>query len=91
MICEWSIDVSQTGSQNIYFEFTLFDLEYNWDFLVIYDGSNPSAPALSVQTGPNLPPPVTSTGPLAFIVFTSDELITGAGFILNYYGGFSFI
>ena len=62
-------------------EFQSFELENNWDFLYIYDGTNTSATQIGTYTGSNGPGTVTATnqaGALTF-KFTSDSGVTKAG------------
>lgn len=60
--------------------FTSFDLEFNWDYLYIYDGTNAAAPLLGTYTGNVLPPVQYSSSGAFFIVFTSDISIVRPGF-----------
>jgi Zn-dependent metalloprotease len=60
--------------------FTQFDLEFNWDYLYIYDGTSAAAPLLGSYTGNALPPTFTASNGAFFIVFTSDFSIVRPGF-----------
>jgi Zn-dependent metalloprotease/chitodextrinase len=60
--------------------FSQFDLELNWDYLYIYDGTNAASPLLGVYTGNVLPPTFISTSGSFFITFTSDVSIVRPGF-----------
>lgn len=64
--------------------FTEFELEDDYDFLYIYDGSGITSPLLTAQglTGDPLPPTFTSTaadGALT-LEFSSDQAVNGTGF-----------
>ena len=60
--------------------FTQFDLELNWDYLYIYDGTNAAAPLLGTYTGNALPPTFMASSGAFFITFTSDVSIVRPGF-----------
>eukprot|EP00058_Branchiostoma_floridae_P008085 XP_002593573.1 hypothetical protein BRAFLDRAFT_125152 [Branchiostoma floridae] len=81
-ICEWSI-TAPTGS-TIRLTFDEFDVELNYDFLYIYDGSSDSAPQLQRLTGSQGVDPITSTSNMVFLRFTSDQSVTAHGFQFSY-------
>ena len=63
--------------------FSSFDLENNYDFLYIYDGTSVDAPQIGQYTGSNSPGTVTATnaeGALTF-KFTSDVSVTRFGWV----------
>ena len=65
--------------------FTTFNIQNNFDFLKIYNGSDATAPLLANLTGTTLPPSFTSSavnGCLTF-VFTSNTSVTAAGWLAN--------
>jgi Zn-dependent metalloprotease len=64
---------------------SLFDLEYSYDYLTIYDGNSNAGPVLFTGTGQlnNIPPVVSTTGML-FVVFTSDISVVYSGFELTW-------
>lgn len=70
---------SGTG-QAINLDFTSFDLENNWDYLYIYDGTTTASPTLGTFTGTNSPGIVSAPSGCITIRFTSDGSITAAGF-----------
>ena len=62
-------------------DFQTFEIENNWDFLYIYDGTSTSATLIGEYTGTTSPGTVTATnasGALTFM-FTSDSSITKSG------------
>lgn len=78
--------VAPDGASSITLNFTSFNVESNYDYLYIYDGSTSSAAQVpgSPFTGTTLPPTITSsTGALTF-KFTSDGATTKPGFKANY-------
>jgi PKD repeat protein len=60
--------------------FAAFDLETNWDYFYLYDGTSAAAPQLGVWTGNTLPPVQYSTSGAFFIVFTTDVSVVRPGF-----------
>ena len=64
--------------------FTSFNIENNFDFLKVYDGSSPNAPLIGTYTGTNIPiiQSTAADGCLTF-VFTSDSVINLTGWIAN--------
>jgi len=69
-----------TASQCVSLSFTSFDLESNFDFVTVYDGSNTSAPLIGSFTGTALPGVVTATSGCLTLVFTSDGSVVSTGF-----------
>ena len=61
--------------------FSSFDLENNFDFLRIYDGTSTAAPLLGTYTGTNLPPLTVATNPSGCLTFnfTSDGSVVRNG------------
>lgn len=78
----WLIQPTNTAS--ITLNFSAFNLEYNYDFLFIYDGDNPDSPLIGKYTGSNTPGTVTSSGGSILLEFRSDCSTTAAGWIANY-------
>ena len=85
--CEWLIQPA--GASTVTVNFTYFDVENNYDYVYIYDGSSTSDPLLGTYTGTNLPLEITSTSSSVFIVFTSDYMIGSEGFEITYNGTIS--
>jgi len=76
--------IQPPGASSVTITFTQFDLENNWDFLFVYDGSTTSAPLLGRYTGTTLPPTLTSSTGNLLIEFRSDCATTAAGWTINY-------
>ncbi|XP_060075588.1 mucin-17-like [Ylistrum balloti] len=64
--------------------FMVFKVENGFDKLRIYDGYNTSAPLISSLSGHSLPHPVSSTGSVMLLHFTSDYSIVYQGFFATY-------
>jgi hypothetical protein len=80
----WTIAPDNAVSLDI--DFSMFDVETNWDYLYIFDGNNSAAPQIagSPFTGTNSPGQfTTSTGAVTFR-FTSDISTVAPGFMATY-------
>jgi CUB domain/Divergent InlB B-repeat domain/Secretion system C-terminal sorting domain/Fibronectin type III domain len=80
--CSWLIQPSTPSP--ITLTFTALDVESNYDFVRVYDGSTTNHPLLGEFTGNSLPNAVTSTAGSMLVVFTSDEFVSGLGWAANY-------
>ncbi len=80
--CAWLIQ--PTNAKTVTLNFTEFDTELNSDWVIIYDGSNNTAPVLGKFSGSTLPPSVTSTTGNMYVVFLSDEGLRANGWSANY-------
>ncbi len=65
--------------------FNVFDLEYSWDKLYVYDGSLVTDPLVATLTGNTIPDPIWATNSEGALTlrFVSDNSITREGFIAN--------
>ncbi len=75
--------INPCGS-NLQLNFSAFDLEWNYDYLTIYDGTTTAAPLIGSYTGNVLPPVINSTSGNLFLVFSSDWSIIAPGFAANW-------
>ncbi len=73
-----------TSAQSITLDFTAFNIEIDYDFLYIYDGSTIDAPLIGMYTGTNSPGIVTSTGGAIVVEFRSDCGTTSTGWEVAY-------
>ncbi len=80
--CAWLIQ--PTNAKTVTLNFTAFDTELNYDGVIVYDGSNNTAPVLGKFTGTTLPPSVTSTTGNMYVEFLSDEALRSNGWNANY-------
>lgn len=80
--CTWTLQA--TPPENVMLTFTEFDTEANFDFVIVYDGIDDTAPVLGSYSGTNLPPQLISSGSDMFVVFVSDESVVADGFEANY-------
>ena len=69
--CSWLIEVDEDSV--IVLSFSEFDIEYDYDFIEVYDGSDNTTPLITVLTGSAIPVSVTSSGNQMYIRFTSDD------------------
>lgn len=67
------------NGQCIRVDFDSFELEFGWDFLTIYDGSNANAPVIGTFTGTNSPGNITASGGCITFEFFSDGSNTKPG------------
>jgi Zn-dependent metalloprotease len=78
------VNPSEAGKK-IKVSFTSFNLETDYDYLIIYDGDNTPANLIGRFTGSTIPPEITatnSTGGLTFEFF-SDFIVVGTGWSAN--------
>lgn len=80
----WTIAPPNAVSLDI--DFSMFDIEANWDYLYVYDGPNDQAPQISGSPFTGTAGPgqfTTSTGAVTFR-FTSDVSTVAPGFLATY-------
>jgi len=70
------------SSAPIVLDFDSLNLEQNYDFIKVYDGTTDQSPMVAAVTG-TAAQPITSSGSL-FIVFTSDGSVQNSGFVATY-------
>ncbi|KAK3572019.1 hypothetical protein QTP86_022249 [Hemibagrus guttatus] len=84
--CYWTIDVGP--GLIITFAFGTLSLEHHpdcsYDYLEIRNGLLPEDPLLNRYCSSGSPPPLQTTGPIAWIHFHSDHVITDRGFHITY-------
>ena len=80
--CAWLIQ--PTNAKTVTLNFTAFDTELNYDGVIVYDGSNNTAPVLGRFSGTTLPPAVTSNTGSMYIEFLTDEASRSNGWTANY-------
>jgi len=71
------------GAQSVTLDFTMFDLELNYDYLFIYDGADVNAPLIGKYNATS-PGTVTSTGGSLVVEFRSDCGTTSSGWAATY-------
>lgn len=76
--------IQPAGAVTVTLSFQSFNLENNWDYLYVYDGSSVTDPLIDVFTGSTLPANITSTGPEILIEFRSDCSTTASGWEINW-------
>lgn len=83
---DYTWTIAPPSATSIDVQFTLFNIEANWDYLYIYDGADVNAPQISGSPFTGLVGPgtfTTTTGAVTFR-FTSDISTTAPGFLANY-------
>ncbi|MFT7157952.1 MAG: hypothetical protein ACI8Q1_002977, partial [Parvicella sp.] len=76
--------IQPTGASNVTINFNQFNIEANWDYLMVYDGATPSAPLLGTFTGTTNPGTVSSTGSSILVEFRSDCGTSQAGYEITW-------
>jgi len=71
------------SAQCVTLQFTAVNLENNFDFLTIYNGSSATGTPLATITGTTNPGNVTSTSGCLTLVFTSDGSVQNSGWTAN--------
>ncbi len=80
--CRWKIQPS--GANNITLNFTSFDIIDPYDTVYVYDGGTTASPLLAASTGNTVPDPITSTGGIMLVRFSTDASNTAPGWTANY-------
>jgi Zn-dependent metalloprotease len=80
--CAWLIQ--PTNAKTVTLNFTDFDTELNYDGVLIYDGSNNTAPILGGFSGTSIPPSITSTTGSMYVEFISNINLRANGWTANY-------
>lgn len=80
----WTIAPENAISMDI--DFSMFDVETNWDYLYIHDGASIAAPQIagSPFTGTNSPGQFTTSSGAVTFRFTSDISTVAPGFLATY-------
>ena len=81
-VCSWLI--KPDINSRVTLSFTEFDLEADFDAVVIYDGEDSNAPVLATLSGSNLPEELTSSNGSMFIEFLTDPAIRRSGWRATY-------
>lgn len=76
---DYTWTISPTGAGSIDVDFTLFDVELNYDTLFIYDGVDAQAPLIGAYTGTNSPGSFTTSGGDITFRFKSDGATVAPG------------
>lgn len=71
--------IQPTGADEVTVTFTEFDLEPDWDYLYIYDGTDVFSPLIGYYTGTDNPGTVTSLSGHLLFEFRSDCFTTNPG------------
>lgn len=76
--------IEPIGATSISLQFTMLDLELNYDYLYIYDGDTPEDPLLMVLNGTVLPPVIQSNSGKILMEFRTDCGTVASGWVANY-------
>jgi len=81
---EDSWHITGNAGERLVLSFNTFDTERDYDFVKVYDGADAGAQLVGTFSGPDLPPPVTSTGHELYVTLTSDYSLEGDGFTASW-------
>jgi len=79
--------IQPPGADFITLSFNEFNIENNYDFVRVYDGSSTADPLLGEFTGTALPSALTSSGGSMLLHFISDYSVTRSGWSAEYISG----
>jgi N-acetyl-anhydromuramyl-L-alanine amidase AmpD len=75
----YTYTIAPQNASSVTLSFTSFDVELNYDYVYIYDGSDMSSPLLGTYTGSTLPPNIVSSCGSLTLEFYSDISTTSSG------------
>jgi PKD repeat protein len=76
--------IEPVGVQSVTISFDQFNIEQDWDYLYVYDGSSLSDALLGVYTGTANPGSITSSGGAILLEFRSDCATPGIGWEISW-------
>ncbi len=71
--------IQPTGASSVTLNFSSFNLENNYDYLLIYNGTTTSSPLIGKYTGTNIPSSITASSGKMLLEFRSDCATVSAG------------
>jgi hypothetical protein len=80
--CDWTIRCAQGNGVQIAFD--SLNVEQNFDYVTVYDGTSPQGTQLGHFSGSAPPPPITTTSHSVLIEYTSDGSVNRGGFSGSY-------
>ncbi|MCR8923055.1 hypothetical protein NO559_09750 [Dasania sp. GY-MA-18] len=81
--------IQPSGGGTITLSFSAFNVENNYDYVRIYDGTSTSAPLLATLTGTSIPSAVVASSGSMLVRFTSDGSVVRSGFSASWSVGSS--
>ncbi len=83
---DYTWTIAPPGATSIDVDFTMFDVETDWDYLYIFDGPDDQSPQIvgSPFTGTNSPGQFSTSGGALTMRFYSDGATVTPGFLANY-------
>jgi len=76
--------IQPPGATSITLNVNVFNLENNWDYLYIYNGTTPFSPRVGYYTGSSIPSTITVNSGNVLIEFRSDCATTAPGFEITW-------
>lgn len=78
------ITIAPTGAASVTINFISLNLENDYDFIYLYNGTSTASPSIGSFTGSTLPPSITATSGAVTIKLNSDPYVNGTGFELTW-------
>lgn len=82
MNCSWLIQ--PTGAALVSLNFNRFDVQNNFDFINVFDGTSNTDPLIGTYSGTTIPTVINSTGPNMFVEFTTNNTVNSTGWEATY-------
>ena len=76
--------IAPTGATKVTLTFSAFDLEANYDYVLVYNGANSSAPLIGKYSGTTSPGTLTASSGKMYIELRSDCATTRPGFAASW-------
>ncbi len=81
---DYTYTIAPSGATSLQLSFTQFDVENNYDYLYIYDGTDATAPLIGKYSGTTSPGTINASGGALTLRFTSDGATVKPGFTANW-------
>lgn len=79
-----SILIAPNGANSVTLNVSIFDIETNWDYLLIFNGNNNQAPLLGKYTGKNIPTSILANSGKVYMEFRTDCATVDTGFVISW-------
>lgn len=76
--------IQPTGATSITLTINSFNLENNWDYLYVYNGTNPFSPLVGYYTGTSIPSTITVNSGNLLLEFRSDCATNASGYSISW-------
>ncbi|MBX7224439.1 MAG: N-acetylmuramoyl-L-alanine amidase [Chitinophagales bacterium] len=76
--------IAPNGASSVTLNVSIFDIETNWDYLLIFNGNNNQAPLLGKYTGKNIPTSILANSGKVYLEFRTDCATVDTGFVISW-------